>query len=204
MHTWARELQGTRTNREKCFVRRQWWHWPKCVPRTRAPRPVTYLPVTWAAVDSRQIQHLGSQQPLVSSFLLDQAREDMTLTGENWTHASPFVTGVWGCATFPSPLRDSLSPFDVDRGSYEWGGECEGSGKWESFQALISSEVTLPVLPSSAGTHTFRKQSKKAAVNDLADMASCPLNALGSAPCSRGCVVWVQGFASKTIFSLPR
>lgn len=41
MHTWARELQRTRTNREKSFARWQWWHWPKCVPSTRTPRPVT-------------------------------------------------------------------------------------------------------------------------------------------------------------------
>lgn len=70
---------------------------------------------------------------------------------------------------------------------------------------LISSEVTLPVLLSSAGTHTFRKQSKKAAVNDLADMASCALNALGSAPhVAEVVLIWVQGFATKKIFSLPR
>ena len=101
----------------------------------------SYLLVTWAAADSRQIQHMGSQRPLVSSFLLDQGREDMILTGENWTHASSFVTGVRGCEMFPSPLRDLLNPFDVDRGSCEWGGEWVGSGKWESFQVLISSEV---------------------------------------------------------------
>lgn len=127
---------------------------------------------------------MGSQLPLISSFLLDQGRADVILTGENLTHASSLILWVWGCEMFLSPLRDLPNPFNVGRGCCEWGEEWAGSGKWERFQVLISFDVTLLVLPSSAGTHTFRKQRSKAAANDLAGMATWPrlLTALGSTP----------------------
>lgn len=49
-----------------------------------------------------------------------------------------------------------------------------GQRKNESFQVLISFDATVPALPSSAGTCTFRKQSRKAVANDSAGKATWP------------------------------